>query len=76
MNFFADDKYLNFLQLLLVVIQTKNVSFFNKIKAQYPDQTRVYADYLTYIGEIYFNIKPQQASGQGFNIMDMMKGFA
>ena len=76
MNFFADDKHLNFLQLLLVVIQTKNVSFFNKIKAQYPDQTRVYADYLTYIGEIYFNIKPQQASGQGFNIMDMMKGFA
>lgn len=76
MSFFADDQYLNFLQLLLVVIQTKNVSFFNKIKAQYPEQSRVYGDYLTYIGEIYFNIKPQQASGPGFNIMDMMKGFA
>jgi golgi to ER traffic protein 4 len=75
-SFFADNKYLNFLQLLLIVVQTKNVSFFNKIKAEYPEQTGVYNDYLSYIGEIYFNIKPQQSSGQGFNIMDMMKGFA
>lgn len=75
-KFFANNKTLNFLQLLIVVIQTKNVSFFNKLKAEYPKEAELYAEQLQYIGELYFNIKPAGKSTGGFNIMDMMKGFS
>ncbi|OBA26293.1 DUF410-domain-containing protein [Hanseniaspora valbyensis NRRL Y-1626] len=75
MKFFSDNETLNFLQLLLIVIQTKNVSFFNKLKDQYQKEAQIYQTQLQYIGELYFNIKPVNNSSGGFNIMDMMKGF-
>ncbi|KAL6929547.1 hypothetical protein ACO0SA_000950 [Hanseniaspora valbyensis] len=75
MKFFSDNETLNFLQLLLIVIQTKNVSFFNKLKDQYQREAQIYQTQLQYIGELYFNIKPVNNSSGGFNIMDMMKGF-
>ncbi|XBW34736.1 hypothetical protein QEN19_000303 [Hanseniaspora menglaensis] len=75
-KFFSSEKTLNFLQLLIIVIQTKNVSFFNKLKEEYTHEANIYQEQLQYIGEIYFNIRTANKSSGGFNIMDMMKGFA
>ncbi|CCE64883.1 hypothetical protein TPHA_0J00600 [Tetrapisispora phaffii CBS 4417] len=72
MYLFEDYKDLNFLQLLLLVCQTKNKELFLSLKRFYSEESSKYASELAFLGQEYFNIvAPKQSNF----LQDMMSGF-
>ncbi|KAH3677223.1 hypothetical protein WICMUC_001804 [Wickerhamomyces mucosus] len=65
---FQDLKLLNFLQLLLFTIQSKDLQNYNRLIAHYNEDIQPINDNLQLIGEIYFGIKVQKQQ----SIFDMM----
>lgn len=70
MIYFPDFIELNFLQLLLIICQTKNKDLFNNLKAQYQFENK-FSQELEFIGQEYFGITIQKPVNF---LQDMMSG--
>ncbi|CCH61378.1 hypothetical protein TBLA_0E03240 [Henningerozyma blattae CBS 6284] len=69
--FDSNDSSLNFLQLLILACQTKEASYFNSLKNQYPAQSNQFKNELEFLGQEYFGIvAPKQSNF----LQDMMSG--
>ncbi|QLQ82170.1 hypothetical protein HG537_0G04250 [Torulaspora globosa] len=72
MYYFHDYSDLNFLQLLLLTCQTKNVDLFTNLKEHYAGSTSKYANELEFLGQEYFGIVARRQTNF---LQDMMAGF-
>lgn len=73
---FEDLPLINFLQLLLVSVQTKNAPYYQKLKNRYQQDINLAEldDAFSYIGEVYFGIRVQKNINPLQNLMSSFLG--